>query len=172
MICLALGLGALGFYALHKARRCRYYGCHGHHGHHGWGGPWGGPPWMRHHHHGFGRRGLYMALSHLDATPAQERAIVAEVDKLRERLQSARGTVKDARGDLAAAIRGPQLDDAALGAVLGRVDGATAEARSAILDALRNVHAILDDRQRERLAEILDQGWWRRGGGGGGPYRV
>ena len=164
-MCLALGLGALGFLAMRRARRChRSYwgGCHG-----GWHGGYGGyGSW----HGGMRRRGLYMALSHIDASPAQERAIIAEVDKLRERLHGAKAGVKDARGDLAAAIRGPSLDDAALGAVLGRVDAATGEARTAVLDALRNIHAILDDRQREQLASFLDQGWWRRGGGG--PYRV
>jgi hypothetical protein len=172
MICLALGLGALGVFALRRARRCRHgygygHGCDqgcGGYGHH----HWGGPPWAR--HRGFGRRGLYMGLSHLEASPAQERAIIAEVEKLKERLQGARGTVKDARGDLAAAIRGSQLDDAALGAVLGRVDGATGDARAAILDAIRNIHAVLDDKQRERLADLIDRGGWRRGGGS--PYRL
>jgi Spy/CpxP family protein refolding chaperone len=183
MICLALGLGALGFVALRKARHCRhgYYGCSGYDGHggpYGWGGPpwggsggsrWGGPPWAR--RGGFGRRGLYMALAHIDASPAQERAIIAEVEKLRERMQTARGGLKDARGDLAAAIRGSVLDDAALGAVLGRLDGATGEARAAMLEAVRSIHAVLDDKQRERLADLLDHGWWRSRGGGG-PYRV
>lgn len=168
MICLALGLGILGFVAARKARRC----CRGFHGH-GWHG------WHHHHHHGWGgRRGLYMALSHLDASPAQERAIIHEVDRFRERLHSARANLKDGRVDLAAAVRGENLDDAALGAVLGRVDTATAEARSAALDALRNIHAVLDERQRQQLAEILEVGWWGRGsrrgpgGGAGGPYRV
>jgi hypothetical protein len=166
MICLALGLGALGFVALRKARRCRHGYGYGHGCAHdgGWYGHhhWAGPPWPR-------RRGLYMGLAHLDASPAQERAIVAEVDQLRTRLQSARGTMKDARGDLAAAIRGPMLDDAALGAVLGRVDGATGEARAALIDAIRNIHAVLDDKQRARLGDLLDGGWWRHGGG---PYRL
>jgi Spy/CpxP family protein refolding chaperone len=168
MICLALGLGILGFAAARKARRChRGYGC-GHHGWHGW----------HHHHHGhggwrgggFGRRGLYMALSRLDATPAQERAIVQEVERLQDRLRSAKAAAKDARPDLAAAIRGPSLDDAALGAVLGRIDTATTEARTAVTEALRNIHGLLDERQREQVADLLDNGWWRRGGGG--PYRV
>jgi uncharacterized membrane protein len=166
MICIAIGLGVLGFYAARKARRCgggyHGYGWHHHH-HHGW-----------HHRGGLGRRGLYMALARLDASPAQERAIVAEVDKLHERLHSAKSSVKDSRGDLASAVRGPVLDDAALGAVLGRIDGATAEARSAALEALRNIHATLDDKQRSHLADLLEGGWWRgpRGSGGGGPYRV
>ncbi|HEY1556361.1 MAG TPA: hypothetical protein VGF94_16115 [Kofleriaceae bacterium] len=162
MICLALGLGALGFFALRRARRC-HRGCHGGYGY-GHYGHWGG------HEGGWRRRGLFMALSHLDASPAQERTIIGEVDKLKERLHAAKAGLRDGRGDLAAAIRGSALDDAALGAVLGRVDTATGEARGAILDALRNIHGVLDDGQRERLASFLDQGWWRRSGGG--PYRV
>ena len=179
MICIALGLGVLGFVAARKARRCgrggygggcggwHHHHSHGWHGRHGgWRGPgmWGG---------GRGRAGLHMALAHIDASPAQERAIIAEVDKLHERLHSARSTLKDGRRDLAAAIRGPVLDDASLGAVLGRVDGATGEARTAVLEALRNIHALLDDNQREQLANLLDNGWSRRGPGGpGSPYRV
>jgi len=180
MICLALGLGILGFAAARKARRCHrgYGGCgggwHGWHHHHGswghgddWGG--GGGSWRG----SWGRRGLYMALSRLDATPAQERAIVSEIDRLRERLRAAKASVKDARPDLAAAIRGSSLDDAALGAVFGRVDSATTEARTAVTEALRNIHGLLDERQREQVADLLDHGRFRRGGGpGGGPYRV
>ena len=73
------------------------------------------------------------------------------------------------------AIRASELDDAALGAVLGRDDGATADARAAVLEALRNIHAVLDDKQRAHLADILEGGFWRRGPGGpqgGHPYRV
>jgi Spy/CpxP family protein refolding chaperone len=168
MICLALGLGILGFAAMRHARRCRYY--------HSPSG-WEGRPW-HHHWHGYdrhtpmGRRGLYMALSRLDASPAQERAIIGEVDKLKSRLRETRHGVKDARGDLAAAVRGPVLDDAALGAVLGRVDAATSDARNAIVDALRNIHGVLDDKQREQVSELIEHGLhgsWRRGGS---PYRM
>jgi len=181
MICIALGLGVLGFMAARKARRCgrggfhyRHWGWHGHGhghhgpwGHHGWYGRHGGPPWAR------GRAPLHMALAHIDATPAQERAIVAEVDRLHDRLHAARATLKDSRSDLAAAVRGSTLDDASLGAVLGRVDSATGAARSALLEALRNIHGILDDKQRAQLAELIDAGGWRgRSHGPGGPYRV
>ncbi|MEO6775825.1 MAG: hypothetical protein ABI467_22890 [Kofleriaceae bacterium] len=163
MICLALGLGLLGFVAVRRAR----------HFHHGYahGDPHGfGPPWQHWHGGHHGRRGLYMVLSRLDCSPAQERAIIHEVDHLTSKLRDTRYGLKDARGDLAAALRGSVLDDAALGAVLGRVDAATGDARAAILDAIRNIHAVLDDNQREQLATLLDQGWWRRGGGS--PYRV
>jgi len=170
MICLALGLGVLGFAAARAAhRRCHGGGCHsnGHYGHWGRHGGWG--------HRGRNARRRWMLhamLTRIDATPAQERAIVHEIDKLEERLRTTKGALRETRGDLGAALRGPTLDDAALGAVLGRVDGATAEARAAIVDALRNLHGLLDDRQRGQLADLLEAGV--RGGwaGGGGPYRM
>ena len=159
MICLALGLGILGFAAMRRARRC--HGYYGHHHSYGRGG------WLGHH----GRRNwmLHAGLARIDATPAQERVIVGEIEKLQERMYGARTSLKDARGDLSAAVRGPVLDDAALGAVLGRVDASTGEARSAVIDALRNIHAVLDDRQRATVGDLIDRnggGFWRRG-----PYR-
>lgn len=164
MICLAIGLGVLGFAAMRRARHCHGYG----HGWHGWHhGGWHRGPHGR--HRGHRRWMLHAALARLDASPAQERAIIAELEKLEERVHGARRNLKDARGDLAAAIRNPQLDDAALGAVLGRVDASTGEVRSAAIEAVRNIHALLDDNQRAQLADMLDRsggGFWR-----GGPYR-
>ena len=161
MMCLAIGLGVLGFMAMRRARRC-------HGGDYGWHGPWGGG-----HRHGRRRHGrrdwmLHAALARIDATPAQERFIVNEVDKVHDRVHAARAGLGDARGDLAAALRGPSLDDAALGAALGRTDAATAEARAAILDGLRAIHGVLDDKQRAQIADLVDSrgGWWRTG-----PYR-
>ncbi|HEX7840016.1 MAG TPA: periplasmic heavy metal sensor [Kofleriaceae bacterium] len=147
-------------------RRCHgYYGYgwhgpfgHGWHGHHGWHG----------RHGGKARMVLHALFMRIDASPAQERAIIAEVEKLQDRVRGAKAGLHDARGDLAAALRGPMLDEAALGAVLGRVDTATGEARAAVLDALCGIHGVLDDRQRAQVADLLDRGgWWR----GFGPYR-
>jgi hypothetical protein len=195
MIGLAVGLGVLGIFALRRARRRCYGG--GYRGY-GWHGPWassegcGDGDCDEHGHHGHhmrhgwrGRRGrwgrrwmLHRAFDRIDATPAQERVIVGEIEKLQEKLRDARGGLKDGRADLAAALRGPTLDDAALGAVLGRVDGATGEARAAVLDAVRNIHGVLDDKQRGLLADMLERRRHRGGGGAGsggtfrtGPYR-
>lgn len=177
---LAIGLGVLGLFAMRRAHR-RYRAYHGYYGHgcggYGHGGPghgdgWhghghGGPPWAR----GRGRRWmLHAALERIDASPAQERAIIGEIDRLKERVRAVRSTFKEGRGDLAAAVRGDVLDDAALGAALGRADAAHAEVRSAAIDALRGIHGVLDAKQRAQVAELLDRGggaWWR----GGGPYR-
>lgn len=156
MICLAAAFGVLGLVAMGRAHR--HY--HGHHGY-GWYGPFGAVGYDRPHR---GRRMMLRALfRRLDATPAQERAIVAEVDKLTDRMHGAKTSVHEARGDLAAALRGPVLDDAALGAVLGRVDAAVGDARAAVIDALRGVHGVLDDRQRGQVADaIARRAWWRR----------
>ncbi|MFT3694771.1 MAG: periplasmic heavy metal sensor [Kofleriaceae bacterium] len=163
MICLALGLGILGFVAVRRAR-CYHHHCHGGHGHRGGFGP----PWAHWSHH---RRhaGLFWMFDRLDCSPAQERTIISEIEGLKNKLRDTRWNLRDARGDLAAAVRGTTLDDAALGAVLGRVDTATGAAREAVIQALRNIHAVLDDKQRAELAEILDSGFWKRGGH---PYRM
>jgi hypothetical protein len=141
MTCLAIAIGILGIAAMRRA----HHRCYGHHGY-GWWGPFGNG---FHGHHGFhgrrrgrGRMMLHAMLARIDASPAQERAIIAEVEKLQDRVYAARAGLKDARGDLAAALRGPVLDDAALGAVLGRVDTATGEARTAVVDALRGIHGV------------------------------
>ena len=159
MICLALGLGVLGFVAARRAR------CH----HHGFAGGHYGPPWARWHGGAYGRGTLYRMLSRLDATPTQERAVLHEIGNLKAKLRDNRATLRDSRADLAAALRSTVLDDAALAGVLGRVDKATTETPAAILEALRNIHAVLDDHQREQLATMLDGGWFERGGS---PYRV
>lgn len=158
MICLAIGLGILGFAAMRRARRCH-------------GGGWG----YRHHYGRHGRRRwmLHHALARIDASPAQERAIIGELEKLEERLWGAKRNMKDSREDLAAAIRGSVLDDAALGAVMGRVDAATGEVRSAVVDALRAVHGLLDENQRAQVADLIvrEGGPFPRGGWRQGPYR-
>lgn len=184
----AAAFGLLGLAAMHRAHRHRHHHhhCHGR-GHDGfdrgfgwdrggydrgrddrWGGrdSWDGPFGRDRGGRGRGRgkRFLYAMFARIDATPAQERAIIAELDKLQERMQGARDKMADTRGDLAAAVRGTVLDDAALGAVMGRVDGASGEMRAAAVEALRNIHAVLDERQRGYLADLLEHGgwWWRR----------
>ncbi len=168
MICLAVAIGILGLAAMRRA----HHRCYGYHGY-GWYGPYDDG----HHFEGRGFHGrrrhkrmmLHALLARIDASPAQERAIIGEVEKLQDRVRAAKAGLQDARGDLAAALRGPVLDDAALGAVLGRVDVATGEARSAVVDALRGIHGVLDDKQRAQVADLVDRGggWWR----GSGPYR-
>jgi uncharacterized membrane protein len=158
MICLAAAFGVLGIAAMGRAHRhCRRDDAYG-------DGLLGDRDIGRRRR---GARMMFHALfRRIDATPAQERAILAEADKLSDRAQAARAGVHDARGDLAAALRSPVLDDAALGAALGRIDAAVGEVRAAAIDAVRGVHGVLDDAQRGQLAEVIERrGGWRRHSG-------
>jgi hypothetical protein len=168
MICFAAAIGLLGIAAMRRAHRCG----HGFHGD-SWYSPYGfGEPCGHRHRHGRRRRMVMHALlGRIDASPAQERAIIAEVEKLDDRVRAAKTGVHGARGDLAAAVRGPVLDDAALGAAVGRFDNAIGEIRAAVIDAVRAIHGLLDDRQRGQVADLLEhRGWWR--GPGPAPVQV
>jgi len=145
----------------------------GHHGHWGGWGDWDGPggeydfdrddgppPFAR----GGGRRFFLRRLSrHLDATPAQEQVIANAIDELREAGSKVRGEGRKSRADVAGAFRRPQFDEVALGELYARHDRALEELRKAFVGAGARVHDALDDKQRARLADLIEagRGWWR-----------
>ncbi len=152
MLCLAIGLTALGFFAARRHHRRRWGGWHGHHhGHHG------------HHHRG----GAYFVMRTLDTSPGQEKAIREEVDALRDRARLAKDELHAARADLAEVVRDEAFDRARFEAALGRVDAAWATMKSQLGDSVGRVHATLDARQRDRLADLLAT----RRGRSFGPFR-
>lgn len=162
MICsLAIGFAVASVVLLGSRLARRRFGrgsCgHGRHRARFGGGP-GGSFWLRSL---FGR---------LDTTPGQEREIRAALETLQERGRAAKSDLGASREDLARAIVAEELDDAALAAATSRVDDVTAKAKEAFTDALRRIHAVLDPRQRERLAEIVARGFGPFGRFGG-PYR-
>ena len=187
MMILAIGLGALGYMALRRAhhRRMAYaYGfggpCSARFGHHAWHGWHGGgfhgrghgfgPPWAR---RGGARRWMVMrALAELDASPAQERAIIAELEQLEEKLHGAGRKLREQRGPLADAMRGPELDEGALAGIEHDLEASGREARAAVLETVGKVHALLDDRQRETLGSMLGRGVRNAGPRDGGPFRT
>jgi uncharacterized membrane protein len=159
----------IALFKLHHMRRMAWahgHGFHGsHHGHHhGWGrfggrGSWAGP-----------RRGLYHLLEALDATPAQEKVIMAAVEEVRAAAGELRGEFRQSRVDLAQAFRAASFDAEVMGNAFARHDEQLETLRKAVTGALAKVHDALDERQRARLAEWLDS----RGGFGsffGGVYR-
>jgi hypothetical protein len=145
----------------------RGFGRHrGHHGpwHHDiWGDdspPWRGDgnerregPWGR------GRGVVYSLLGRLDATPAQEKAILAALDELQRIARDLRGIGRDVRSDVARAIRGSMLDDVALEGATARIDDATLKLRAAARAAIAKIHEVLDDRQRKMLGNIIEATW-------------
>lgn len=167
MLLFAIGLGALGALAFRRAhRRCHGGGCGGHGGHwrhhRGWHG--------RHGRHGGRRWMIDRALERIDASPAQERAIIAELEQLEDKLHTAGRAMRDVRGPLAQAMAGSELDEGALAGIGHDVEQAGQAARDAVFETMRKIHALLDDKQRAQLASLLGRGAAR--GPGGGPYRT
>lgn len=159
MLLAILGAGLVGaFVVTRHHRRHHRFGGHCHRRHHG-------------HHRGFGRGRrrwiLGRLFERLDATPAQERALVAELDTLEERLRAARGNLVALRPALGDALRAEHLDATATAGLEASLDAVVADARAALFDSLRKIHALLDGKQRALAAELLGGGWR-----GAGPYRA
>lgn len=182
MFHLALGLGAIGIFFAHYRRHHlaqRGLGCgagdlesYG-----GTCGPRGFRGFRRgRHRFGGGRRAaLHWVLRELDTTPAQERAIVAELEAFEQRARAAADLVRGARGEVAQALSGDELDEAALAAATSRWDSASDLVREAAAATLRAVHGHLDASQRRKLGELVDRmanrGGRQWGGHFEGPFR-
>jgi len=136
-----------------------------HRGFHHYGYAYGPPGWGGWGPHGgygpFGRgRGfLFSVLSRLDATPTQEKAILSALGELKDTARELRGTVRETRGDVARTVRGPNLDESALGTAEKRLDDAAQRLRHAAAETLGKIHGVLDDRQRQVLGDMIENGW-------------
>lgn len=131
--------------------------------------------------HGPGRSSWLRALfSRLDTTPGQEREIRAAIEEVQRVAREAKHGVFGAREKVAKAVAGEVFDPSAIDDASAQVDAATARVKDAFRAALEKVHAVLDAKQRERLAELLDceaslgeKGVGRDSfSGWGGPYRA
>jgi Spy/CpxP family protein refolding chaperone len=115
-----------------------------------WGGPWGG------------RRGGPMFLRALmykiGARPEQQDAIRAAVDELRETANGLRGEGRRTRDEIAEAMRKPSFDEVAMGELFARHDAALETLRKAVVGTLAKTHNALDERQRQKLAELIAAG--------------
>jgi Spy/CpxP family protein refolding chaperone len=94
----------------------------------------------------------------LDTTPGQEKAILAAFDELKETARAAKGEMKGARAELAQAMRTESFDEVALGGATARLEGVVDTARKAGIAAFAKIHQALDDRQRQKLADIIESG--------------
>jgi uncharacterized membrane protein len=179
-----VGLGVMA----RRRRRwyARAYGCgydgpgcgfHGHHGHHGSHGPWGGgggyepegggwagprgDGWAG-SRGGFGSRwwrgGLFAVMRRLQLTPDQQTVVREELEQLGATLREHRQEWGQSRHDVAQAVRGESFDATVMGELFGRHDERLGEVRKAVMEALGKIHAVLDETQRQRLAELIDRG--------------
>lgn len=158
-------------------RRARWRRWHGHRGWgHGYGGcarggwddgPWAGPYGPGHRRtRGFGPMGWL--LGRLEATPDQERVIRSEVDAFLEKGTVLERELRLSRDDIAKAVRAESFDEDVMGESFARQDDRLRELRGAFVGSLAKIHDVLDERQRKRLADLLDSTPMR----GFGPYRM
>lgn len=132
------------------------------HGGHGCGGGGG----RRH----FGP--LYMLFDALDTSPGQEKAIRNAVDDLVEQAREVRRTAWRSRSDLADALRDEHFDRGKVDDVIARHQALFTELSSRAADTVGTIHSVLDDRQRRRLADLIESGPGWRFMRHGGPYRT
>jgi hypothetical protein len=139
---------------------CGSSGFHGFSGH----GPFGGD-----HHGGWGDGGggfggwgpgamLRSLFQRLDTTPGQEKVILSAVDELREAGRKLRGEAGQTRADVAKAMRSPGFDEVLFGEMFARHDTSVEELRKAAVGAMAKIHDALDEKQRARLADLIESG--------------
>lgn len=176
------GLMLLGAAKLmRRHRHCGYgYGC-------------GGGGWRQHGYHGHGRFGyghegphaendgfdapqerggwtprwvLDRVLRRLQTSPSQSREVTEAFDAFADEMKGLRGEGKRTREDLAKALRQPSFDGVLLGELYARHDEAIEKARKALVGLMDRVHRVLEDEQRERLADLIEKGpqFWRHRG--------
>ena len=132
----------------------------------------GGPPW------GHGSRGrwfdmgtfdgpagdsprsflLRRVLRRLETTPSQERALREATKELEDSVRALKAEARRSRDDLAGVWRRSSVDEVVLGEMFARHDGALDSLRKAFVGWTIKVHDILDDTQRERLADLVERG--------------
>jgi hypothetical protein len=144
-------------------------GCSSWSGRHRWSdGPGDG---ARHDHHGGGGRWFLRGLfERLDTSPGQEKVILDAVNEARAAGTAARGEVGRTRADVAKAVRSASFDETLIGETFARHDSELETLRKAVVGSMAKIHAVLDDKQREKLAEMIESGR-PFFGGFGGPYR-
>jgi Spy/CpxP family protein refolding chaperone len=159
--------------AIFWRRRMMHYGYAGGCGSRGFSGGcgsrgrWGGgPPWARGPGNSFWLRAIF---SKLDTTPGQEREIRSAIEDFQREARAAKDGLKGAREKLARAFGPEALDEAGLIEARASAEDVTGKVKDAFATALRRIHGVLDPKQRERLAELLEKG--PRFRSWGGPYR-
>ena len=132
----------IGLFAVARHGRRRYWGYRGHHGGYGHGG------------HYF----LHRVLDRLDTTPGQEKVIRSALHDLKQEASNLRSEVRSTRGEIAAALRAPELDKAVLDRVFAKHDELIEKLRGSLVHAADQVHGTLDEQQRRKLADMIESG--------------
>ena len=86
-----------------------------------------------------------------------------EAEAFFEKTQELRRELRLSRDDIAKAMRHDGFDEEVMGESFARQDDRIREIREALVGALAKIHDVLDERQRQRLAGLIES-LDRRGG--------
>jgi hypothetical protein len=139
---LGIIFGTICLFALAKVIRGRRYWRHGHYGYRG------GSGWF-----------LRRIFQRLGTGPGQEKVVLSEIDALRGTARELRGELKSTRADIAAILREPAFDKAKLETLYRKQDELLGKLRGAAASSFEKVHAALDDRQKNDLADMIERGF-------------
>ena len=112
-------------------------------------------------------RGLFQRL---DTSPGQEKVIREAFEELRRSAGDLREEGRHTRTDVAKAVKSASFDETVMGELFARHDTHLEKMRKDVVGAVGKVHAVLDERQRDTLAQLIERGPFG-GGFGGGPFR-
>lgn len=106
-----------------------------------------------------GRRWLLKGLfRRLETTPTQQDALRAAIEEFQQSAKVLKGEAGRTRAEVAAALRRPAIDAEALGELFARHDSALDDVRKAFVGMTIKVHDTLDEKQRARLARLIEAG--------------
>jgi uncharacterized membrane protein len=97
-------------------------------------------------------------MDRIGARPDQQQTIRAAFDELKDAVGPLRGEGRHTREEIAAAMRKPVFDEVLFGELFARQDSAIERLRKSVMGALAKTHDALDDRQRERLGDLIAEG--------------
>lgn len=126
--------------------------------------------WRAGHHHRF-RRSLHRWLLHkLDASPGQERILRNAFESIRSAAVDFAEGGQTSRRELAQLLRESEFDNERVNDWFVEREHEFEKVRESAVRALAEVHEVLDDRQRESLAKLIERGAYSRHCHHG-PYR-
>ncbi len=156
-------MGTLCLFALGGVLRRMMWMRHGRFAQGGHGGGWGRGHWHRGRggafaQQGFGRAMAEVVKRRLRIDPNQKGIVEHALADARKSGSELRDELAATRAGIADAFRGEAVDDAALAAAFARHDDALSRARRDVVSTFKQVHAVLDEKQRARAADWMASG--------------
>lgn len=108
---------------------------------------------------GFRRQGMLRWLfRYLDTTPGQEKVFVTAAEDLEGRARQMREELEQLRRDIGRSLRMPQFDAASVRESFAKQRANLDTLEESVLGHLGKIHEALDERQRGRAAQLIEDG--------------